>query len=54
MLRISVLRQAMLQIPASRNGHAELSLARLKILQEVITLTLFVPFVVFYGLLCVS
>ena len=38
----------MLQVPANRIGHAELSLAQLKILQEVITLTVFVPFVVFY------
>ncbi len=38
----------MLQVPANRIGHAELSLAQLKILQEVITLTIFIPFVVFY------
>ncbi len=38
----------MLQVPANRIGHTELSLAQLKILQEVITLTVFVPFVVFY------
>ena len=36
----------LLQVPANRIGHAELSLAQLKILQEAITL--FVPFVVFY------
>ena len=36
------------QVPANRIGHTELSLAQLKILQEVITLTVFVPFVVFY------
>ena len=38
----------LLQVPANRIGHHELSLAQLKILQEVITLTVFVPFVVFY------
>ena len=36
------------QVPANRIGYHELSLAQLKILQEVITLTVFVPFVVFY------
>lgn len=38
----------LLQVPANRIGHGELSLAQLKILQEVITLGIFVPFVVFY------
>ena len=38
----------MLQVPANRIGHTELSLAQLKILQEVITLTVFVPFAVIY------
>jgi uncharacterized protein len=38
----------LLQVPANRIGHGELSLAQLKILQEVITLTVFVPFVIFY------
>ena len=38
----------LLQVPANRIGHAELSLAQLKILQEAITLTIFVPFVVVY------
>ena len=32
------------QVPANRIGHSELSLGQLKILQEVITLTVFVPF----------
>ncbi len=36
----------LLQVPANRIGHHELSLAQLKILQEAITLTVFVPFVV--------
>ncbi|OGV31023.1 MAG: hypothetical protein A2020_00105 [Lentisphaerae bacterium GWF2_45_14] len=38
----------MIQVPANRIGHTELSLGQLKILQEVITLGVFVPFAVFY------
>ena len=38
----------MLQVPANRIGYQVLSLGQLKILQEVITLTLFVPFAVYY------
>ena len=38
----------MLQVPANRIGYTALSLPQLKILQEVITLTVFVPFVIFY------
>lgn len=39
----------LLQVPANRIGHASgMSLAQLKILQEVITLGVFVPFAVFY------
>lgn len=38
----------MLQVPANRIGYNALSLGQLKILQEVITLTLFVPFAVYY------
>lgn len=38
----------LLQVPANRIGAAAMSLPQLKILQEVITLTVFVPFVVFY------
>ena len=38
----------LLQVPANRIGHSELSLPQLKILQEVIALTVFVPFVVLY------
>lgn len=37
----------LLQVPANRIGHTEMSLGQLKILQEVITLAVFVPFVVF-------
>jgi uncharacterized protein len=38
----------MLQVPANRVGYSELTLSQLKILQEVITLFVFVPFAVFY------
>ena len=38
----------MLQVPANRIGYGTLSLGQLKILQEVITLTVFVPFAVLY------
>jgi hypothetical protein len=38
----------LLQVPANRIGHSELSLAQLKIVQEVITLTVFVPFAMLY------
>jgi uncharacterized protein (DUF486 family) len=38
----------LLQVPANRIGYTALSLAQLKILQEVITLAVFVPFVLFY------
>ena len=38
----------LLQVPANRIGYTELSLAQLKILQEVITLSVFVPFAMFY------
>ena len=37
-----------LQVPANRAGHTVLSLPQLKIIQEVITLTVFAPFAVFY------
>jgi len=38
----------LLQVPANRIGHTAMNLGQLKILQEVITLTVFVPFAVFY------
>ena len=38
----------LLQVPANRIGHADLDLGQLKILQEVIALTVFVPFAIFY------
>jgi hypothetical protein len=38
----------LLQVPANRIGYQHLSLPQLKILQEVITLSVFVPFSVLY------
>lgn len=38
----------LLQVPANRIGYTELSLAQLKIMQEAITLSVFVPFAMFY------
>jgi uncharacterized protein len=38
----------LLQVPANRIGHTQYSLAQLKIMQEAITLTVFVPFAMFY------
>lgn len=37
-----------LQVPANRIGSTTLSLAQLKVMQEVITLSVFVPFAVLY------
>jgi uncharacterized protein len=38
----------LLQVPANRIGYTVLSLPQLKILQEVIALTVFVPFLMLY------
>ena len=38
----------LLQVPANRIGYTEMNLGQLKILQEVITLSVFVPFALFY------
>ena len=38
----------LLMVPANRVGYTELSLPQLKIMQEVITLGVFVPFAIFY------
>jgi uncharacterized protein len=38
----------LLQVPANRLGHQAMTVAQLKVLQEVITLTVFVPFAFFY------
>lgn len=37
----------MIQVPANRIGYTQLSLGQLKIMQEVITLAVFIPFAVF-------
>jgi hypothetical protein len=36
------------QIPANRIGYTVLSIGQLKIMQEVITLTIFIPFALLY------
>jgi uncharacterized protein (DUF486 family) len=36
------------QVPANRIGHTQMSVGQLKIIQEVITLSVFVPFSVLY------
>ncbi|MGH8493051.1 MAG: DMT family protein [Moraxellaceae bacterium] len=38
----------LLMVPANRIGHTALTISQLKILQEVITLSVFIPFVVLY------
>ena len=38
----------LLQVPANRIGYTTFSLAQLKIMQEAITLTVFVPFAIIY------
>lgn len=38
----------LLQVPANRIGHTQFSIAQLKIMQEAITLSVFVPFAVLY------
>ena len=38
----------LLQVPANRIGYTQMSLPQLKIMQEAITLTVFVPFAVLY------
>jgi uncharacterized protein (DUF486 family) len=42
------LAEYLLQVPANRIGYGRLSLGQLKIVQEVITLAVFVPFAVLY------
>ena len=42
------LAEYLLQVPANRIGYTALSLGELKIMQEVITLAVFVPFAVVY------
>jgi len=38
----------MLQVPGNRLGFSVMSVGQLKVLQEIITLTVFVPFAIFY------
>ena len=38
----------LLQVPANRIGHTQFNVGQLKIMQEVITLMVFVPFAVLY------
>ena len=38
----------LLQVPANRIGHTQFSVAQLKVTQEVITLSVFAPFAVWY------
>ena len=38
----------LIQVPANRIGYTMLELGQLKVMQEVITLAVFVPFAVFY------
>ena len=38
----------LLQVPGNRIGFSQFNVGQLKILQEVVTLTVFVPFAVFY------
>ena len=38
----------LLQVPANRIGYTKLELGQLKILQEIITLSVFIPFALFY------
>lgn len=38
----------LLQVPANRIGYQQLSVGELKVMQEIITLSVFVPFALFY------
>lgn len=38
----------LIQVPANRIGYSQLNLGQLKILQEIITLSVFAPFAVYY------
>jgi uncharacterized protein (DUF486 family) len=38
----------LLQVPANRIGHQVMNIGQLKVLQEIITLTVFVPFSIFF------
>jgi len=38
----------MIQVPANRIGYTQFNIAQLKIIQEVVTLSVFIPFALFY------
>jgi hypothetical protein len=38
----------LIQVPANRIGHTQFNVGQLKIIQEIITLSVFVPFAIFY------
>lgn len=38
----------LIQVPANRIGHQVMNMGQLKIVQEIITLTIFIPFSIFY------
>jgi uncharacterized protein (DUF486 family) len=38
----------LIQVPANRFGHTQMNISQLKIVQEVVTLSVFAPFAVFY------
>jgi len=40
--------RVLVQVPANRIGYTEMSLGQLKILQEIVTLAVFVPFATLY------
>lgn len=42
------LAEYLIQVPANRIGYTSMSLGQLKIVQEIVTLAIFVPFAVFY------
>lgn len=46
--RSIALLEYMLQVPANRIGHQVMAVGQLKIMQEVITLAIFVPFSILY------
>lgn len=47
-MRGIALMEYLAQVPANRIGYTSLSLPQLKILQEVITFSVFIPFAFFY------
>lgn len=45
---VIALGEYLIQVPANRIGYTQLSLGQLKIMQEVITLAVFIPFSVYF------